>query len=155
MDERLEYNPKTGIFRHKVNHINARKGCVAGAINTSGHRQIKIDGTSYLAHRLAFVCMGMQCPEHVDHADGDSDNNAFFNLRACTMMQNAQNSKVRTTSKTGIKNVHMHKATGKYRVNISVFGTKVDVGYFDDIELAELVAVEFRNKHHKEFSRHK
>ena len=39
-------------------------------------------------------------------------------------------------------------------VDSGVNGKKKTIGYFDDIEFAELVAIEARNKYHMEFANH-
>jgi hypothetical protein len=40
-------------------------------------------------------------------------------------------------------------------VQINIDKVKTHLGYFKDKELAELVAIEARDKYHKEFARHK
>lgn len=54
---------------------------------------------------------------------------------------------------TGIKNVSWEAAKQKFRVALQVNKVRKFFGYFDDLELAELVAVEARAKYHGAFAR--
>jgi hypothetical protein len=44
-------------------------------------------------------------PQQVDHIDGDRLNNAWSNLRNCTIAENNRNKGLTTRSKTGHKNI--------------------------------------------------
>lgn len=90
----LQYAPDTGLFywRKKI----ARKvivGNVAGTVGSShGYRAIKINGTIYLAHRLAWLYMtGAWSIWSEGHINGDRLDNSWANLRECTAAQNRQN----------------------------------------------------------------
>ena len=93
-------------------------------------------------------------PKYIDHVDGDSVNNRIENLREATNQQNAYNQKLRKNSTSGVKGVNWDKDTNKWRVRIQINGKHTHIGSFEDLMLAELVAVEARDKYHKEFARH-
>jgi hypothetical protein len=57
-------------------------------------------------------------------------------------------------NKSGYKNVQWNKNSKKWHVRLIVNGKDKNFGYFDDVELAGLVAEEARNITHKEFARH-
>jgi hypothetical protein len=50
-----------------------------------------------------------------------------------------------SNNRTGIKNVHKH-SSGKYEVSFRRNSKSIYVGLFDDLELAELVALEATHK---------
>ncbi len=58
------------------------------------------------------------------------------------------------TNKSGVKNVSWYKSLNKWVVSMRVKNTAKTIGYFDDLELAELVAIEARNKYRGEFANH-
>lgn len=64
------------------------------------------------------------------------------------------NTRPHKDSRSGIKNVFYRSDTGKYSVRLSVDGKYKSYGCYDDIEMAELVAIEARNKFHGAFARH-
>lgn len=89
----------------------------------------------------------------VDHKDNCGSNNKWSNLRLATRSQQLLNTRTRKDNFLGIKNVNLHKPSGKYRVKMRVQGKDRSFGYYDDLELAELVAIEARNKFHGEFAK--
>ena len=59
--------------------------------------------------------------------------------------------KLKIDNKSGSKNVHWNKQRNKWTVMIRVDKKQKYIGLFEDLELAELVATEARDKYHKEF----
>ena len=91
MKEVLSYDPDTGIFVWKKalnDHIIV--GSPAGYRN-DGYINIGLHGSTFRAHRLAFIYMTGTCPEEVDHIDMDRSNNRWTNLRAALRSQNNAN----------------------------------------------------------------
>lgn len=64
-----------------------------------------------------------------------------------------QNRKINKNNKLGIKGVCWNKNIQKYHVQIGLNGKVKHIGYFEDLEFAELIAQEARDKYHKEFAR--
>jgi len=151
----LDYDFDTGIFTWKVNKANRTKvGDIAGW-SYNGYREIEINNKAYKAHRLAWLYVYGEMPKNlVDHIDGNRSNNKIANLREATYQENSENYKTPKTNKSGVKNVSWYKNLNKWVVSISIRKTKKTVGYYDDLELAELVAVEARNKYRGEFANH-
>ena len=151
----LDYNSDTGIFTWKVNKSKrAKVGNIAGW-EYNGYREIEINNKKYKAHRLAWLYVNGKIPKNlIDHIDGDRSNNKISNLREATHQENSENYKIPKTNKSGVKNVSWYKNLNKWVVSISIRKTKKTIGYFDDIELAELVAIETRNKYRQEFANH-
>lgn len=114
--ELLYYNPETGEFVW-VKSTARWAGKRAGHDIVRGYRQIKIDGKQYLEHRLAWLYMTGEWPEHcVDHIDGNTPNNRWDNLRKATISQNCGNSKMATTNTSGHKNVFWEGRSWKVKV---------------------------------------
>jgi hypothetical protein len=132
------------------------KGKQAGALSSDGYLKVRVRelGQSVSAHRIIFAMHHGYSPEFVDHIDGNPSNNRIENLRAATRAENNRNSKKPSTNTSGIKNVSWHKANKKWAVHLSVNNHKRFFGLYDDIELAELVAMEARDKYHGAFANH-
>ena len=116
------------------------------------YARVRVNQKAYGVHVVIFALHHGYIPETVDHVNGNPLDNRIENLRAATQQQNLWNQ--RRNSTTGIKNVSWHKFSGKWQVRIRALGKRICLGLFDDIELAELVAIEARNKYHGEFANH-
>ena len=159
--ERLKelFDYQDGHLIWKVKKAQCVKiGTAAGWANRDVHGQqymnVELDGKSYKLHRLVFMYHHGYFPKRIDHIDGDRFNNRVENLREVTASQNAQNSKFRKSNKSGFKNVHFEKRNQKWRVLLQVDGVTKSFGYYDDVELAGLVAAEARDKFCGQYARH-
>lgn len=130
------------------------KGSIAGAVKLDGYRRIGLNKKVYLTHRLIYMMFHGYMPEIVDHIDGNKLNNCIENLRGATKSQNCQNQKTPINNKSGYKNVCWNKRKNKWCVQLKVQDKSINIGYFKDLELADLVAQEARAKYHKEFAKH-
>jgi len=72
----------------------------------------------------------------VDHANGDTLDNRRCNLRLASRAQNARNSKIHRTNKSGYKGVDFRKRERRWRAQIMFQGKTYHLGYFDTAELA-------------------
>jgi hypothetical protein len=152
MREYFEY--KDGkIFWKKDKGSRGKVGQRFGSFDGSRYWHGMFNGKMYREHQLVWALLYGVIPEYIDHVDGNGLNNCIENLREVTQSQNMMNSRLRKDSSTKKKNVTYDAARKKYRVEITVNGTKKRIGRFDDIELASLVAEEARDKYHKQFAR--
>jgi len=104
------YNPTTGLFTW----IKGGKKFGTPAFTTFDvYYQANVGGQKVYAHRAAFVCMGFEMPEMVDHKDRNKKNNRWGNLRAATRSLNALNTDLRIDNSTGYAGVSLH-SSGKY-----------------------------------------
>lgn len=126
--ELLDYNPETGELRWKTGR-NAGK--MAGCERSGGYRIVIIDGTTYMAHRLAWLIVhGLWPNEVIDHINRVRDDNRLCNLRECTAAENAQNRKMRGRRDSGLPGVT--RKYGKWAAEIWVNGWPRIIGLFED-----------------------
>jgi hypothetical protein len=129
-------------------------GSLAGSING------KYLGTRYKRkitanHRIIFMMHHGYFPKEIDYIDGNKLNNCIENLRAATRHENMRNCKTNgKKTLTGCKNVSFEKRTASYVVRVVVNNKLTHIGTFKNLELADLVAHEARNKHYGEFANH-
>lgn len=148
MKEFLRYCPMTGLFFNKA---------TAEAVGNrmDGYLYYYHKGVNYPLHRLAILYVTGKLPKgDVDHINMCRSDNRYINLRECSRSENMLNTGPHKDSKSGIKNVFYRPDTKKYSVRLSVNGKYKSYGCYEDIELAELVATEARNKFHGAFARH-
>lgn len=143
------------VFEYKDGFLYWRKnGKKAGTRHHTGYTQVGLKGKLYSAHRLVFMMHHGFIPEIIDHIDGDRSNDRIENLRAASWAQNLQNMKLRPNNKSGVKNVSWCGKRNKWIVQLSINGRQTNLGRYDDLELADLIATEAREKYHGAFARH-
>jgi hypothetical protein len=139
----LRYLPTTGNFYWLRPNPFARRvkaGDIAGRTIQNGYVQICIDGTYYLAHRLAFLYMTGSFPaQMVDHINGNPRDNRWANLREVSAKQNSQNAALSRTNKSGVVGVYWKPQIGKWIATIRLAGKVTHLGCFDDIAAAAAV----------------
>lgn len=127
---------------------------VAGTTLSTGYRSVFIDGKRHMEHRVIFMMHNGYLPKEIDHIDNNPLNNCIENLREATRSNNMQNTKLLKNNVSGCKNVYWHKISNKWKVQLNANKNRMFFGSFDDLELADFVAQEARDKYHKEFARH-
>lgn len=136
LKEYLAYDELTGVFTWiKKSAKGTIVGAKAGTINGSGYVQLRLKGTVYLAHRLAWLYVYGCWPNRLDHKDRDRTHNWITNLREATQSQNAFHTK-RKLPATGVRGVQLAH-DGKYRATIYQQHKKINLGRFDTLEEAE------------------
>lgn len=133
--------------------IDKKTGVKASKIN-GRYEVVSLNGKRWSVHRLVYLLHHGELPDMVDHKDGNPTNNKIENLRAATRAENGQNQKLNIKNTSGCKGVVWVKSHKKWRVDVAFFGKRKSFGYFEDLELADLVATEARDLYHGEFARH-
>lgn len=134
----LHYCPITGAFTWVTRPSNRVKiGDVAGFIATDSYVFIRIAGTLYYAHRLAFLYMTGAWPaDLVDHDNHTRSDNRWSNLKAANSLQNTQNAALSKNSTSGINGVLWDTRKKKWMAHITINHKKKFLGYFDEIGAA-------------------
>jgi len=138
-----------GIYAGRpVGNLNAK---ALGSRNTR-YVTTKIQGQHWCVHKLIYLYHHGHVPEQLDHINGNSLDNRIENLRPATSAQNMSNRKIFSNNTSGCKGVNWNKRNKKWQVSVGVNKKQKHIGYFDDFELAELVALEARDKYHGNFA---
>lgn len=150
LKELLYYHPESGDWVWLVTRGRAQMGDQAGALS-AGYTRIKIDGASYLGHRLAFLYMTGAFPEaDADHRDLQRGNGVWENLRPSTRSQNRANTA--PTGKSGLKGVRAHG--NKFRAAIKgADGKNKHLGLFLSPEDASAAFAAAAKERHGAFAR--
>ena len=138
LNELLLYDEATGHLIWKV-HMSKRirAGNIAGYTDPRGYVFIRIFGRLYRAHRLVWFLHHREWPIMIDHKDHNRGNNRVGNLRPATASQNAANSKLYSTSTSGVKGVSFNKRRNKWKAQIRVNTNVTHIGYYANIEEAK------------------
>jgi hypothetical protein len=148
----LEYKDGILYWKSMPYKRNDLIGTEAGTLDCD-RRQITINKKHYKTHRLVYLMFYGYIPKEIDHIDGNSLNNRIENLRPASRSEQCCNTKLRKNSTSGIKGVTWDKSRNKWIVSINKDKKTMFRGRFDDLELAQLVAVEARNKYHGDFAK--
>lgn len=135
--ELVAYDAETGLFTWRATRGGMMAGANAGsATHGRGYVQISLDGTNYVAHRIAWLYVHGTVPTQIDHINGCRTDNRLYNLRPATQSQQNANSKRRSDNKSGARGVCWCKRRNRWRAHITVDGKQKYLGYHDTIESA-------------------
>ena len=128
--EALRYDIETGLF-YWNRRVNRRKlaGSIAGFIGTDGYRAIRLNGTRWWAHRLAwYFYYGVYPTLEIDHIDGDRSNNKITNLREVTHRENGHN---RIEHRNGaLVGAHYSRSKKCWTASIRILGKDTTLGNY-------------------------
>jgi hypothetical protein len=151
----FEYH-EDGYFIRKKNG----KKVISSPTKGQKYLRVLVDGKPRQLHRMIFLHQNGYLPKVTDHIDGDSFNNRIENLRSVTQQQNCLNRKHKSNSSSLYKNVYLQPPLKNQNwkrnwvVSLMVNKKRKYIGSFEDVELADLVAQEARDKYHGRYARH-
>lgn len=147
----FEYDKSTGnLIWKKDMSTRAKKGIVAGCIENSGYKSIRINRVSYQSHRLVWLHVYGNWPLGlIDHKDGNRRNNKLDNLRDASSNINSQNirSALKNNKTSGLLGVSTQ--WNKWKAQIYFNGKKKYLGSFDTPELAHQAYLQAKRIHHE------
>lgn len=131
--ELLDYDSTTGIFTWRVGRSGlACKGSIAGTTCSKGYIKIRVDGSTYKAHRLAWLYFyGAWPSKDLDHINQKKLDNRISNLREVSASQNNQNKTKRKDNTSGYRGVSRHKRGNQWQARIKIQGKEHYLGLFD------------------------
>ena len=129
-----------------------KRGDKIFSLDGDGYLRFGLLGKRYKAHRVVFYLHYGYCPDHIDHIDGNKTNNKISNLREVSHSQNMMNSKIRSTSTTGVAGVTYDHRHDSWVVRICVDGKRKYVGGYKSLLDACAARFSAERKHYKEHS---
>ncbi|WP_054070229.1 HNH endonuclease [Pseudomonas syringae group genomosp. 3] len=148
---RLHYDAITGLFCWiEKPSIGVSIGDEAGFITSAGYRSIRVFGSSYLAHRLAWLHHYGEWPTgDLDHINGIKSDNRIENLRDVSRSENCQNIRsAQCNNAVGLLGVSLPKKGKRWVAQIHHNGKKRTIGYFSTPELAHEAYLSEKRKNH-------
>lgn len=131
--ELFSYNGKNLIWKVRTSN-RIQVGSVAGNYN-HGYIEISIDNKSYYAHRLVWLYhYGYLPKEHLDHINGDTQDNRIENLRKIDKQGNARNCGMSCNNVSGVKGVYFNKQNQKWIANIFISGKTKYLGSYKNFD---------------------
>ena len=140
------YDPETGLLIwkprpkehfsvHGYTMFNSRcAGKQAGWKTPLGYRQVSLDNTVYLVHRIIWASYHGEWPVNsIDHINGRKDDNRIVNLRDVTDAVNHRNQIRRTNNSSGSTGIVWHKRNKKWQAQLTTGGRNHYLGSYDDI----------------------
>ncbi len=148
--EVLAYDTNTGVFHWRVARGRAPAGAVAGALRGDGYLAIRVDGVSYLAHRLAWLWSYGAWPQgEVDHKNGRRRDNRLTNLRDVPRNLNQQNQRrAQITNTARLLGVSRADSVNGFRARIFFKGRECHLGTFPTAEQAHAAYLSAKRAHH-------
>jgi hypothetical protein len=136
------------LYYRKTNRLAGQNSA------TNGYYSTRIWGKHVCTHVLIWIYHFDQIPDghQVDHIDRNPLNNMIENLRLATPTQNRLNRTATRTNKLGVKGVCWHRQNKKYVARIGINGSKIFLGYFDDLNEAALAYENASAKYHGAFN---
>lgn len=157
-------DPNTGIliWRHRPAHhfksigceeyYNRRGGEIVQPYRDSvGYRTVNVNSVHYRVHRIVWMLNRGDIPQgmHIDHINGDREDNRLCNLRLATARGNAMNSN-RATGNSGLRGVR--RTGNRWQAHVRMGGRKQHVGMFSTKGEAAVAAAKAAMRFHGEYS---
>ena len=126
-----------GIYSYDLGtgKVYGRGGKELTARTKDGYLKVVYNGRTWLLHRFIFIkLMGIDIPDgmQVDHIDRDRTNNAWYNLRLVTPLENNRNLSMRSDNSSGYTGVSYDRSRGMWYASIRVEGANITLGRYRD-----------------------
>lgn len=148
----FDYDSESGLIRRKTKKgLSLDEWPIVGSLRSDGYVVVAFTSKRLLVHRVAWVLMTGEWPMlFIDHKNGIKNDNRWLNLREANHSENAANSKLKSTNKSGFKGVSQ-KVNGKWIAQIKKNGKTRHIGTFDNPLDASLAYKAKASSTHKEF----
>lgn len=133
--EIFKYDAEKGVLERKLTSGEWRVCGDKPVCN--GYGRVGVDGVDYSAHRVIWLLVHGEWPEHeIDHIDRNPINNKIENLRAATRTENNHNLGMRRDNTSGYPGVYLNRRANKYQAYINVNGKNIYLGLYPTAEEA-------------------
>lgn len=148
VNELLKYDQETGVLTWRVSRGRVSAGGVAGSPDKDGYIRVRIEGSLYGAHRIAWMLTHRAWPDNdIDHVNHDTADNRIVNLRPATRVENTRNARSANPLGKGVYNCRRgFYARIKYR------GKQHYLGRFETPEEAAAAYAAAAAIHHGKFA---
>mgnify|MGYP004595400221 CR=1 FL=1 len=128
-------NPEEGTVDKVYKNIGTPPG--------KGYRHARINGTFKLIHRVVWEYVHGPIPEgmHIDHINGNKNDNCISNLRLVTPTENAQN-------RPSTKGIYWCKRTNKWVAQIGHQGKTINLGRYEKMTDAQTAYAQAASEYH-------
>lgn len=138
-DDRLDYDPETGLFTWLVSSaVRVEPGDRAGSKHSKGYWHIRIKGRLVYAHHLAWNTLhpdDLLLPgEEIDHVNHIRDDNRGVNLVKKKHLANGRNKSKAINNTSGATGVYWNKKAGSWRAAIRVDDILLHLGVFPSFD---------------------
>jgi hypothetical protein len=119
------YDSETGLFVRRVKRGKWQAGSPAGFVMSGGYIGLRIDGTYYKAHRLAWLYVhGAHPTSEIDHINGVTNDNRLCNLRDASRSANEINKHDAQSNNlsSGLRGVSWERQRSLWRARLSLNG---------------------------------
>jgi hypothetical protein len=131
------YDKETGIF------FSRKSNKVLGSPKATGYLTVQLGVKSYSLHRLAWLYRTGEFPVGViDHLDHNKQNNAWYNLRETTQVDNCKNQQLAKSNSSGFTGVRWNIKKKRWTAAIKVKRKNIHLGSFDSFEDAVIARQE-------------
>jgi hypothetical protein len=144
----LNYDPITGALTWRVSNRRRRAGDAAGYIGYRGYLYINLGNKQFRGHRLAWAIVTGTWPSEIDHANGDTADNRWSNLREATRSQNCANRRGWGKYLKGVR-----RQDGRWYARIRIDGRMVYLGGYDTEDEAHVAYCAEAERIHGQFMR--
>lgn len=130
-------------------------GCEKYAGGGRSYWHVMIDDRLYHAHRIVYALEYKIDPSglHIDHHNGNGQDNNPNNLRLATNAENCWNRGANRNNKLGVKGVYFDQPTGKYIAKLMVNGRSRWLGRFAKKTDAKAARDAAATELHQEFAK--
>ena len=142
----IHYDAVSGVFTRLK---GKGAGTTINGINKCKQYQyIRVLGTRYMAHRLAWLYIHGKWPiSDIDHINRIKYDNRISNLREVTKSENQYNRGLSTNSSTGAKGVY--KTKYGYIAQITINSKPIYLGTYSTVDEASSAYVKASKERHK------
>lgn len=99
IEKKFEYDHFTGALVAKEGQRTVK------TLQKRGYRMVRIDGESYLAHRVIWKMVYDEEPVFIDHINGNRHDNRLVNLRSIDRHGNNRNKATQANNVSGVNGV--------------------------------------------------